>query len=710
MLKNTTTKTKKLTLKFAMRKSVLILLAVGTSVYAGAQLKTSYEGVKPTKPVSISTLHTKAAHPNDAPPFYNQAVTESSAKKGGLHKTQTAGNGVPCGGAHNLYGILNANTTAVTCDQATGSILFTHRADQSKMGSYGSGTYEASYSLDWGQTWDTTLLMYKWPAASASGTRYPNGVMFNPAGNTNFKNAYWIASGPWTDGSATFSAPYGNWDSIAFGSMKLDSTNVMEGYKGNGKPGVNTEEFVEYMSSSDDSTVHNVGDGLYYNSGGTGDTYTGSSINTGKFNGSGFTWNQTLIRPHLMPSTHSMTAFDTLAERMNDAGTAWSQDGKTGYVVIFGNLDSAASPGDTLNFVTYQPIVYKTTDAGKSWNMMLHNWRNDPTMSMWLRPTADSPSVMLPIWHLFNNPGAQGGDYDYDLVVDANNDLHIFGVVCASAIANKDSSAFISYYNRNFLFDCYTTGASWNARFIDSMLSVPTQSINNGLWVATSTGPLAMGNRVQASRSLDGKKVFVTWLDDTIDYVGPTTIDSLQFPDMYGQGYDVTTGKTTRVKSFTHSQTYSTNVWYICVSNLDYTTGSVGNMAYHIPVVRVATPSGTNDGTTAVAFLYDTTDVYYDNDFVGFQELSKPQFSITPSYPNPSNGVTRFGVNMVKEGLVSVDVYNMVGERIITMEPQKMGTGSHTITINANGLANGVYFYRVTVNGQSLSQKMVIEQ
>jgi len=686
-----------------------MLLALGSFAYAGAQLRTSYANIEPTKPVLISKLNKHVTHPNDAPSFYNQASNEVSAKKAIVHKSEATANAVPCGSAHNLYGNLNANTTAVTCNQATGAILFTHRADQSKMTLYGSGTYEASVSLDWGTSWDTGKIFYSNASGSANGTRYPNGVIFNPAGNSTFTNAYWVASGPYTGGTAT--GNYAGWDSVAFGSMKFDSTNINAVFEGNGKPGVLTEEFSEYMSTTDDSIAHNIGDGWYYNSAVTSESYTGASVNAGKFNGSTFTWTQKKLWPHLMPSDHVSTAYDTIPEKMNDAGMAWSQDGKTGYAVIFGNLDSM-SGSNNLDFVTYQPIVYKTTNSGKTWTMMLHNWRNDTTLVKYLRPTADSPSTVLPLWHLFNNAGAQGGEMDYDLVVDANNNLHIFGAMCASAIANPDSSQYISYFNRNFLFDCYTTSTgSWAARFIDSILSVPTQFANNGIWVATTADPLAMGNRIQATRTTDGKHIFVTWLDDTIDYTGPTTVDSMQFPDMYGQGYDVTTGIATKVKSFTHNTSYAGYVWYISVSDLPYTTGTVGNMAYHIPVVRVsAGPSSpSNDGTSPVSFVYDTTDVYYDNDFTGFNEISKPDFSISQNYPNPYNGITRFGINMVKEGLVSVDVYNLVGEKLIAMDPQKLSPGSHTVTINGTGLANGVYFYRVTVNGQSLTQKMIVE-
>ncbi len=697
-----------------MKKTVLMLIAVGTWVYAGAQTSTqkrTSRSAAHTKPVQLK--RTKISK-NDPPSFYKQAINEKTGLTGkGVSKKPQAINGAPCGSAANLYGILNSNTTAVTVDQNLGAILFTHREDFSKLTAHGSGTYEASYSLNMGASWDTSKLIYANAATSSNGTRYPNGIVFNPNGNTTFTNAYWVVNGPYTNGNTT--APYQGWDSTAFGSMKFDSTNISAKFKGNGKPGVLTEEFCQYMSGSDDSTAHSVGDGDYFNSAITSSSYTGTSLNTGKFNSTNhnFNWTQKLFRPHLMPGG-GLTAYDTLAQRLGDAGTAWSQDGKTGYVVIFGNLDSTdAVSGANLNFASFQPIVYKTTNSGASWAMMpIHNWDNDDTLKNYL-PQAQDSNVVVPLWGLYYTE--QGGDDDYDLVVDANNNLHIIGGIHGSTIATPDSSDYIGYYLVGNIFDIYTTTATggWTARFVAPLAAVPTQVSNDGVWVATTADPLAMGHRIQTSRTLDGTKIFVTWLDDSIDVPATGGIDSIQFPDMFGRGYDVTTGVSTPIKSFTFNKSLpqSEGDYYICVSDKPLVTGTSGSQTYQIPVVRVAPPSGTNDGTSPVSFLYDSSDVYTDADFIpqGIQNVKPTTFTITPNYPNPFNGITRFGVNLTKESLVNVDVFNMVGQKMVTMSPEKLSPGTHTIAINGSGFASGVYFYRVTVDGTSLTQKMIVE-
>ncbi|MGP8217625.1 MAG: T9SS type A sorting domain-containing protein [Bacteroidia bacterium] len=696
-----------------MKKTVLILLAAGAWIYAGAQ-NSHTRKVSSAKPIKMSQTKHQNARKNDAPSFYSQAATDKyiERKKGGL--SPEAYSGVHCGSAYNAYGVLDASTTAVTYDSTLGAILFTHREDDSKVAKGGSGAYEASVSLDGGMTWDTNRILFE-----SVTCRYPNGVIYNPMGNTIFDSSYWVAMGPVT--TPNTGDEWTSWDSVAYGSMKFDSSHVTQAYTVNGVPGVAVQEGFNYMESTN-SAVYAVGDGYY--TGSSGDNYYGSDVCTGTLNTStrNFTWAHHVIQPDFVPAEGG-TVFDSVPELMGSSGTAWSQDGTVGYVVFFGNLDSTdAKSGVNLNFMTYQPIVYKTTNSGATWSMMTpHNFRNDSALSMWLPPTLDS-GVVYPLPRLYPNPGSQGGEDDYDMVVDKNDNLHIFLGLTASAIASTDSSnyyapiAFNSITNStgtfsnvivDYIFDLYTTSATggWKARFVDSLQSQPSQYVlqgGNGWNTSSSTAVVAFGHRIQATRTIDGSKIFCTWVDDVT-----SGNDSLVYPDLFGQGYDVTTGNSTPVKQFTN--TY--DQYYICVSDKPIVSGSVGSRNYTIPVVRIEPPAASNDATLPVYFLYDDSAMYTDNDFQpqSVAQISSPQFSITQNYPNPFNGLTRFNINLVKESTVSIDVINMVGQKMITISPVKMDPGTHAITINGSGFAAGVYFYRVNVDGTSLTQKMVIE-
>jgi hypothetical protein len=65
-------------------------------------------------------------------------------------------------------------------------------------------------------------------------------------------------------------------------------------------------------------------------------------------------------------------------------------------------------------------------------------------------------------------------------------------------------------------------------------------------------------------------------------------------------------------------------------------------------------------------------------------------------YPNPTSGV----LNIEGEGLVSVEVYNTVGQRVMTQE-----VNGNAAQINTESLDGGIYFLRILVNdGEVLSR------
>ena len=45
----------------------------------------------------------------------------------------------------------------------------------------------------------------------------------------------------------------------------------------------------------------------------------------------------------------------------------------------------------------------------------------------------------------------------------------------------------------------------------------------------------------------------------------------------------------------------------------------------------------------------------------------------------------------------------------MTMDKGTVASGAHQFTIDASQLSTGVYFYTVTINGQSTTHKMIVE-
>lgn len=89
---------------------------------------------------------------------------------------------------------------------------------------------------------------------------------------------------------------------------------------------------------------------------------------------------------------------------------------------------------------------------------------------------------------------------------------------------------------------------------------------------------------------------------------------------------------------------------------------------------------------------------------------SKRTFLTTP-FPNPSGGGTiGVDIGLSKDELVSVDVLDMGGERVLrVLEGSAMKGGLHRLTFEPAGLESGLYFCRmVTAGGDVYTSKMII--
>ena len=58
--------------------------------------------------------------------------------------------------------------------------------------------------------------------------------------------------------------------------------------------------------------------------------------------------------------------------------------------------------------------------------------------------------------------------------------------------------------------------------------------------------------------------------------------------------------------------------------------------------------------------------------------------------------------------MVNLAVYNLAGQQVATLVDGMVEAGTHTVTFDASNLTSGVYFYTLTANGVSTSQKMVL--
>jgi hypothetical protein len=78
------------------------------------------------------------------------------------------------------------------------------------------------------------------------------------------------------------------------------------------------------------------------------------------------------------------------------------------------------------------------------------------------------------------------------------------------------------------------------------------------------------------------------------------------------------------------------------------------------------------------------------------------------NYPNPFNPVTHIVFELNTGSDVHLDVYNVMGERVLSQNVGFYGAGRHTARLEAGHLASGVYLVRLEANGQAQSMPVTI--
>ncbi len=97
----------------------------------------------------------------------------------------------------------------------------------------------------------------------------------------------------------------------------------------------------------------------------------------------------------------------------------------------------------------------------------------------------------------------------------------------------------------------------------------------------------------------------------------------------------------------------------------------------------------------------------------GKTEKLPEKFSLSKFYPNPFNPVTRINMDLVAESKVKFTVYNILGQRVKTMDWGKLQPGRYKLVWNGTDqtdywVQTGVYFIRVQVNDRVYHRKVLL--
>jgi hypothetical protein len=81
---------------------------------------------------------------------------------------------------------------------------------------------------------------------------------------------------------------------------------------------------------------------------------------------------------------------------------------------------------------------------------------------------------------------------------------------------------------------------------------------------------------------------------------------------------------------------------------------------------------------------------------------SQPQaFALTQNYPNPFNPTTTISYDLPEQADVLLQVFDLMGRKITTLEAANRSAGSYTATFDASQLSSGLYIARMRATGFS---------
>lgn len=83
-------------------------------------------------------------------------------------------------------------------------------------------------------------------------------------------------------------------------------------------------------------------------------------------------------------------------------------------------------------------------------------------------------------------------------------------------------------------------------------------------------------------------------------------------------------------------------------------------------------------------------------------------YTLKQNYPNPFNPNTVIEFSIPRSEHVTLEVYNMLGQRVAILLDDAVTSGVHKVEFNATDLSSGIYFYTLRTGGVNLTQKMTL--
>lgn len=84
------------------------------------------------------------------------------------------------------------------------------------------------------------------------------------------------------------------------------------------------------------------------------------------------------------------------------------------------------------------------------------------------------------------------------------------------------------------------------------------------------------------------------------------------------------------------------------------------------------------------------------------------KYTLEQNYPNPFNPTTRIQYSLASKAHVSIEIFNILGQKVSELVNEEQSAGYHSVTFNASNISGGVYLYKIKTQSFTETKKMLL--
>jgi hypothetical protein len=105
---------------------------------------------------------------------------------------------------------------------------------------------------------------------------------------------------------------------------------------------------------------------------------------------------------------------------------------------------------------------------------------------------------------------------------------------------------------------------------------------------------------------------------------------------------------------------------------------------------------------------YDTILSGHFDHIICEEPFTPSAIQLFQNYPNPFNAGTKITFKIAQQAQIRLAVFDLLGREVAVLVDGTKNAGRHSVDFTGEGLATGVYFYRLRTATTSATRKLII--